>query len=319
MNEFINPAIVSVSQVANGITYPLDRAVDLQAGLVGIFSRYLGCLQSERRFETEALVVTGHSGSGKTKEIGDLLHRFHMSETLLPSGQAARFVEVLLDSKGGWKDLGKVTLEAMGYPITDKTRKTQTEIWRLVGAQAKMQGIVGIHYDEAQHIFSGKSENEQATILDSFKTLVKSHDCPLILILSGVPELSGYVQNLDQLQRKGIYRNFKDIDFSRDDKSIHEIVGSYAIKFDLEVAAELQTADFLHRLASAGAFRWGMVFYITTCAIEVAISAGDRVLTKEHFNEMWVSKTEMHPIATPFTHNDYETMFRREKRFLVSR
>ncbi len=318
MNEFVSPETVNVAKRVNATLFPLERAKALQADLKNVFSRYLGAKHSGRRFEVEAMVVTGQSGSGKTKEIADLVYRFNSSEPQLPNGLPARFVEVLLDKKGGWKDLGKVTLHAMGYPITNKSKLTQPEIWRLVGFQAKAQGIVGIHYDEAQHIFAGKSEVEQEEILDSFKTLLKSYECPLILILSGVPELSGYVRQLDQLMRKATFCHLEDIDFTQDAEIIHDIAYSYASKFGLDVSDELNDGAFLHRLATASAFRWGILIDLTTTAIMHAETMQERALTAGHFNKVWVAKTKMNAIATPFTHPAYETMFRREKLFWVS-
>ncbi|UFE35533.1 ATP-binding protein, partial (plasmid) [Pseudosulfitobacter pseudonitzschiae] len=38
-------------------------------------------------------------------------------------------------------------------------------------------------------------------------------------------------------------------------------------------------------------------------------------LTREHFIDTWVSKTEMNPLATPYTHDSYDTYFRRERPF----
>jgi hypothetical protein len=318
MNEFYSPEIAQIAKEVNTTLFPFERAKTLQADLKRLFSRYVGCVQSGRRFETKALVVTGLSGSGKSEEIADLIFRFNASEQILPNGLPARYVELLLDRKGGWKDLGKETLRAMGYPISEKSRLTQPGIWRLVGFQAKEQGIVGIHYDEAQHIFAGKSEADQEVILDSFKTLLKSHECPLILILSGVPELSGYVRQLDQLMRKTTFCHLDDIDFIHEDEIAHDEVNSYAIKFNLDLSKELHSVDFLRRLATASAFRWGVLIELTTTAIMNAVEKQESILTAEHFNDVWVAKTKMHPIATPFTHAAYETMFRREKLFWVS-
>ncbi|OOY07758.1 ATP-binding protein [Thioclava sp. F36-7] len=151
MNEFVIPEIVALSGGLAARHYPLGRARILQNSFSQLLSRHIGGLQSGARFETGALLVTGPSGAGKSKEIGDLLGRFNASDTRLPSGEKASFACCVLSSKGGWKDLGKHTLRALGYPIHDKARRTQTEIWNLVVDQAKRKGCIGIHYDEAQH------------------------------------------------------------------------------------------------------------------------------------------------------------------------
>ena len=138
----------------------------------------LGRLQSGKGFEARSLLVTGRSGSGKTAEISDMLNRFNETAVRMPDGKDARFASCALEAKGSWKDLGRKTLHALGYPITNKTRRTQFEIWDLVFKQAKLLGVVGIYYDETQHIMRGKSDAEVLSVLDAFKTLMKSQSRP---------------------------------------------------------------------------------------------------------------------------------------------
>ncbi|MCW2303752.1 hypothetical protein M2324_002154 [Rhodovulum sulfidophilum] len=210
----------------------------------------------------------------------------------------------------------------MGYPITNKARKTQFEIWDLVIKQAKLQGVIGIYYDEAQHIMRGKSDAEVLSVLDAFKTLMKSHDWPLMLILSGVPELGDYVEREPQLDRLMTRIEFQEIDLSsapghpaQDYETLNEIVGSYAISAGLDVDASLPTGDFLHRLATAGAFRWGLVIDMVVDAVALAVARREGVVEWSDFVAAWCEKTGMNQLATPFTHDSYERMFRRDKPF----
>ncbi len=323
MTPFVIPEIAELMTRLSGRHYPLSRARELETAFARLFSRHLGSLRGGRRFETECLLVTGPSGSGKTREIADLLHRFNESGLALPDGRPARIIECVLDSKGGWKDLGRKTLHAMGYPVPASSRQTQAEIWERVVGHARLQGIVGIHYDEAQHILRSRNESERLTILDAFKTLMKSHDWPLMLILSGVPELTGYIQEEPQLHRLVTHLRFADIDLSAepdggiapDYNTIHEIVGSYAMAAGLEAGDQLRTEGFYHSLATGAAFRWGNLIKLTFDAAALAAEAGAKILTSEHFIEVWVEKTGMNRAATPFTHEGYRTLFRKDKPF----
>ncbi|MYM56612.1 ATP-binding protein [Thalassovita mangrovi] len=321
-NPFVNQSVVDLNKDLGRQQYPLARAEELQTSFALVFSRHLGCLQSGRRFEARSMLVTGLSGSGKSTEIEGMLKRFKECEVPLPSGVPADFAECLLASKGSWKDLGKKTLHAIGYPLSDTTRKTQFEIWDLVVRQAKLKGIVGIHYDEAQHIMRDKSDKEVLAILDAFKTLMKSHEWPLMLILSGVPELDSYVQREPQLDRLLSRVTFAEIDLcsapgqlAPDYTVLHEIVGSYAMSAGLEVDPGLQTGDFLHRLATAGGFRWGIVIDIVVDAVAHAVGRMGGFLTPEDFVAAWVNKTKMNELATPFTHEAYERVFRNQTLF----
>lgn len=324
-NPFVISSLVDLNADLAQRHFPLARGVKLQQTFAQLFSRHLGLLQSGKQFEAHSLLVTGPSGSGKTTEIDDMLNRFNDSGVPMPGDNRAQFASCVLDAKGSWKDLGRKTLDALGYSITSKTRRTQFEIWNLVILQAKRQGVVGIHYDEAQHIMRGKSEAEVMSVLDAFKTLMKSHDWPLMLILSGVPELGGYVQLEPQLDRLMTRIEFGEIDLNsgegepaQDYHTLNEIVGSYAISAGLDVSGDLQAGDFLHRLATAGAFRWGLVIDLVVDAVAWAKGRQADMMDLSDFVEVWCEKTGMNQIATPFTHEGYDTMFRKDKPFRAS-
>lgn len=342
MNPFIIPEVVNAAEDFNGRHFPLKRADDLQSAFAMMFSAHLGCLNSGDVFESEVLMVTGASGAGKTREIHRLLAKFEQSGSKLPSGQPARVLTCVLDRKGGWKDLGKKTLHAMNFKLSPHARLTQTEIWYLVSTQARLQGIIAIHYDETQHILAGKTEGALEEVLDSFKDILKSKSWPLMLVLSGVPELAYYIPQFQQLARKVSHLTFDDIDFSSgesddspddraardadasigcypdDPAAISEIVQNYAMQAGLDMEEDLYSHDFIHRLATSGAFRWGLVFEITTKAIMIALAEDSPNLKRYHFIEMWVSKTGMNRAATPFTHEGYTTMYRRDAPFRAS-
>ncbi|NDV52001.1 ATP-binding protein [Salipiger sp. PrR003] len=321
-NPFIIPSLANLNADLAQRHFPLARGEELQQTFAQLFSRHLGRLRSGKGFEARSLLVTGLSGSGKTAEISDMLDRFNKSAVPMPDGKQVRFASCVLEAKGSWKDLGRKTLHALGYPITNKTRRTQFEIWDLVIKQAKLQGVIGIYYDEAQHIMRGKSDAEVLSVLDAFKTLMKSHDWPLMLILSGVPELGDYVQREPQLDRLMTRIEFQEIDLSsapghpaQDYETLNEIVGSYAISAGLNVDAGLPTGDFLHRLATAGAFRWGLVIDLVVDAVALAVAKREGVIERSDFVAAWCEKTGMNQLATPFTHDSYERMFRRDKPF----
>lgn len=156
MNEFIIPSVRETAADTVDRIFPLKRAADLTDPFARVFSHHPGCLANGARFETESILLTGQSGSGKSKEISELLKRFNASEIRLPSGQPARFAECILGGTQGWKGLGRNTNKAIGYPLSDKARLTQVQIWERVVIDAKLAGYVGIHYDEAQHVFRKK-------------------------------------------------------------------------------------------------------------------------------------------------------------------
>lgn len=123
-SAFIIPAYADLNTNLAQRHYPLDRSFELQGNFAKLFSRHLGLIRSGQRFEAKGLLVTGPSGTGKTTEISRMLERFNEEAIPLPDGRPAKFASVVLAAKGTWKDLGRTTLAALGYPITDKTRRT---------------------------------------------------------------------------------------------------------------------------------------------------------------------------------------------------
>lgn len=317
MNPFEIKEIVEAEEEFNGRLFPLPRAETLQQEFAKLFSAHLGRLRSGNYFEGEVLVVTGASGSGKTSEIVNMMNNFNATQIALPGGQKARMVSKELDRKGGWKDLGKKTLRAMGYPIEDKIRMTQSAIWERVAFQGRQQGIVSINYDEVQHILSGKEGLALDAELDSFKSILKSKTWPFLLVLSGIPELDDKIQHFEQLGRKVTHVTFADIEYDEEAGTIHEMMSSYALEARLVVADDLNSSDFIHRLATAGAFRWGLVCELVRLAVREAKVRHSAELTRDHFIDSWVSKTEMNPLATPYTHDSYDTYFRRERPYKI--
>lgn len=81
---------------------------------------------------------------------------------------------------------------------------------------------------------------------------------------------------------------------------------------------DLLLIDFIHRPTTAGAFRWGLVFSITKKAVMEALKDHSSTLKRDHYIAMWVNKTKMNHAATPFTHEAYTTVFRRDAPYKAS-
>jgi len=316
MSKFIVEAYRDAAANTASKVYPLVRAAKLKADFARVFSAHLGHLIGGGRFETEGLLVTGPSGTGKTTEIGALICQFNADKIVLPDGSRARFAECVLKGIGTWKDLGKATAKAIGYPLSTKARLTQSENWDIVVREAKLAGVIGIHFDEAQHIFREKSDADRFAVLDSFKTLMKSHDWPLMLIFSGVPDLNDYIEMEPQLHRMLHRIRFNDINIPDDYRTIHEIVGSYALKAGVDVDPDLMSQDFFDRLVAAAAYRWGLLIEITEGAVAGTQLTGTETLVRNNFTDWWVGKTKVSRVATPFTHSDYKTLYRKDHPFM---
>ncbi|WP_171236948.1 AAA family ATPase, partial [Ruegeria sp. HKCCA6837] len=180
--SFINPESFKIGNQLRRAHFTFSRAKPLKAA----FSR---CLEDQFRsqliegVEARGIVVTGNSRVGKSRELKKLINDFNASETQMPDGRPAKVVSCVLSGRVSFKDLGVRTLSALGYE--PRRTRTQEYIWQRVLDQAQGQGVVGIHYDECQHVFE-KDAKSNRIFLDSFKSMMKEPRWPLMLILSGV-------------------------------------------------------------------------------------------------------------------------------------
>lgn len=208
--SYIDEDQAQLTEKTAALYYELPRRKTLDKQLSKRVSVHFGMLRSGCRFESRGLLITGSSRTGKTREINEVIKRFNLERAILPNGLPARFVQCSLSSKLNWKDLGIKALAALGYPMN--SQRPQTYIWGKVLDQAKLQGVIGIHFDECQHMFGSTKEASNRIVLDGFKALKKESSWPpLVLILSGVPELATYVQCYEQLKFLMDPIHFEDI------------------------------------------------------------------------------------------------------------
>jgi hypothetical protein len=254
-------------------------------------------------FEARGMMVTAPSRTGKSHELNHMIKVFHDAEQALPDGRPAYVVQVLLSGRITWKDLGLKILAALDYAA--ERVGTQSEIWRIVRDQAKKLGVIGIHFDEVQHVFSKKKESAtDLKILDSFKTLMKDPEWPLILILSGVPELKAIVDRYEQLSYLLDPISFPKISMKVDKDELIELC--YCLSDAAELDFEpLATDDFLARLVHAGAYRWGLVIELVVTVLSNAVLHGKRDLDVSQFQMAYHQKHGVHLNRPPFSMDDY--------------
>ncbi|MFN3276337.1 MAG: ATP-binding protein [Paracoccus sp. (in: a-proteobacteria)] len=269
----------------------------------------------DRRFEARGLLVTGPSRIGKSAETAHLLAKVNDGSTVMPDGRPANIVSVVLAGTMTWKDLGVHTL-VEGLRLPTKGKVTQREIWDMVRFQAQAQGVHGIHYDECQHIFPKKSAEGRAMILDSFKSLLKHPDWPLMLVLSGVDELVGHIASEEPLAYLLRPVQFLEISLQRpeDQQELNSLCFAYANKAGVDFSA-LSSLDFFRRLNCACGSRWGLFIEMLIDACVTAAGSGASALRSEHFCRVFASGTSLAPGYSPFSIENFEALFTGERMF----
>lgn len=309
--SFINSQEVQIAGPLKAAHYELSRATALRDAFSRCVTDYYTKASSGKDFEANGLLVTGKSRVGKTRELKHLITEFNEANEKMPDGRPARIVPCLLSGKVTWKDLGKRAAAALDYSIDSKYRD-QNYIWEKVIDQARRHGIIGIHFDECQHVFSNGGEKTNPILLDSFKTLLKDSRWPLMLILSGVPVLSSFVQREEQLARLLRPVTFELIDPERDINELMGIAYSYAdlagICFD-----PLSSIDFFRRLSFACTERWGLVIEMIIDALTTCRMQGENEISIDHFSTAYSRIYGTPPGYSPFTVDDYREHFDQAK------
>ena len=308
--EFIDKKRVEASSEAKTGFYPnLPRRQELVDALKWCVTDYYIKASAGQPFEARGILVTGESRVGKTRETRNLLEKLKEGPNIMPDGRPARIVSCELAGSVSWKDLGIKTLEALNYPIDG--RRTQTYIWGEVVNQARQQGVIGIHFDECQHVFTEKNSRTNEIFLDSFKTLLKDSRWPLILILSGVPILAKYIQEYEQLAHLLRPVHFDLIDLRKDAHELNRLVYSYADAVGISFA-QLSHAEFFKRLLCACINRWGLVIELVVEAFALAKLEGAQSCSLDHFVSAFVKTYRLPPAYSPFTVVDFEEAFNPE-------
>ena len=271
-------------------------------------------------FEAKGPIVTGPSRIGKSGEIGKMLEAVNDGSTVMPDGRPAMIEKVTLDGSLSFKELGRRTLkDGLGYgkKASEKisSRANQGDVWDQVFFQAKEQGVVGIHFDECQHIFSGKSPSVRKIVLDSSKSLLKRTDWPLKLILSGVNDLTEYVSEEEQLSyllRPIVFAEIRPND-TADLKEISDLCHLYAGKAGVVFLENLWTSDFTKRLAFCSANRWGLLIELVIDALKIAHFNDAAQVDTEHFCRSFTDRAGFAAGHSPVSIEYYEEAFDTDK------
>ena len=314
MNGFVDMATVGAATPLKSAFFPFARGKDLQKAVGDCITDYYIKVMTGAKFEARGVLVTGRSRVGKSREIEHLIGKLNASDTLMPDGRAAKFISFKLPGRISWKEVGAKTLEKLGYPASG--HRTASYHWDMVRRQAQQKGVIGIHIDEAQHLFSDTGTAGNRVMLDDLKSIQKESDWPLITILSGVPALRAHVEtghesdDRDQLKHLLSMVHFEMIrpDVSEDINELNMLAYTYAEKAQINFDA-LSSIDFLRRLAFACSNRWGLVVEMIITALVICKVAGSSTASRNHFDQAFCKIHICEPGCTPFSVDDYENFF----------
>lgn len=310
---FVNPEKLVIAKCLKAAHFAFPRAEELVRAFQKCVEEYY-LNQEIADLEVRGLIVTGQSRVGKSRELKKLIRDFNSSETLMPDGRPAKIVSCVLSGRITYKDLGIKTLTALGYDL--QRNRTQEYIWERVLDQAAGQGVIGIHYDECQHVF-GEGSKSNRIFLDSFKSMMKEPRWPMMMILSGVPSLANYIKSYEQLDELMDPVHFTTIKIQRDKEQLAELLFTFADEVDIEIEP-LVTSEFLARLDHACSHRWGLVIELLIQTLVEAKLMGKSQLDVHDFAKQFAAKKGIPKQYSPFTAPDFMEAFDPQRLFALN-
>ncbi|EPX80950.1 TniB family NTP-binding protein [Litoreibacter arenae] len=255
----------------------LDRLIEFsqvpgEAGKPVIFTR---------TGETRGIILVDGAGGGKTSLIDKALRNHPALET---SSSALRpWIGVSVPSPATLKSLGRAILSQTGYAAVSD-RKPVWDIWALVRNRLKVLGTVVLWIDEAHDLFHSDARHEVNKTLRMLKALMQGEGA-VIVVLSGIEALWDIASFDDQVRRRYAKLELPKVTLASHGDDLTSIVEGYCDRVGLRLQ---ETEDLLPRLIYASRGRFGRCIEFTVHAIEVALSRGHEVLTRDHFAEAWV-------------------------------
>ncbi|WP_420024054.1 TniB family NTP-binding protein (plasmid) [Cereibacter azotoformans] len=289
--------------ILKGHYFEMPRAETLDAALAAAVEDFDAGNLTGEHFEGTGLVVVGESGTGKTREINQALKRFASDPAPLECGLQRRFLQLALVGETTWKALGIELLKELGFPIT--ARRTEHEIWSRVRTQLKGQGVWLIHIDECQHMFETLGANETRKVLNSIKTAMKHRDWPMVMILSGIPELLDKVNSDPQFHNLMTPIHLDRFDPNGDD--LNEIDSAFvglaeAVNADI---GEVRNEDVYLRMSYACLDLYGRVFRFMV-DVFASLPNGQNKVTRDFLAARYAFHTGCMPAHNVFIRDDYE-------------
>lgn len=254
-----------------------------------------------------ALFIVGEAGSGKTtaveKHISKRLEfrpRTLADETVyspLVSSEAPKPLTVKAFAKVGLKDLG--------YEIHND-RMSGPDLFDLWKDQLREQRVLFLWIDELQHILSGDKIKELQTVADVIKSLLQIPGWPLHLILSGVPELAGFLHQSGmtnrQLKERSKVIELRKMTFPEDIVVMTKIVEKIiSVEAGLIPDPNVLLVEFIHRLLHASSGAFGSMIQTTRHTCEIALRRDSGIVGADTFAAAYAFESGCRPSQNIFT------------------
>lgn len=253
------------------------------------------------RPEARCLLVTGDSGSGKSRTVAEILSKeVGLSGFGIPRS-GCPVVRVTAPSPCTLNNLGRAISAAVGYTYRTPTR--ESSVWAELPGRIERARVTCIVIDELQHLTATANRAELVKVRDTLKSLMIDERWPVALVLLGLPTVEDVIAEDTQVWRRKRVIRFEKLRQPDDDAIVADVVAALAVAAKLPLAPDASRA-LVPALVSAAGWAFGTAIEITLDAIEEALFADSPVLTLDHFADVYESRSGCSLEDNPFVGAD---------------
>ena len=249
------------------------------------------------RREGGTIVLVGELGAGKSLALKRLVarHPVFPGYCVPRSGCAAIYVRV--PSYCTYKALGRITLRQLGLPI--KGNPPAHIVWEKVFERLEHLRNVVLHFDEMHNVTDEADEDEIKHVRNMLKTLATSPTWPIIVLISGLPDLIDLTQPISEISRRCKHMEFASLKLPDDIATVEHALTDIAGLANMTVNASTFDA-LVPRLIHAALYQLGTSIELSQQAINLALKQGATEVVKEHFATVFAARTGCVAPDNPF-------------------
>ncbi len=249
------------------------------------------------RREGAAMVLIAESGAGKTFALKRLVgrHPAFPGYCVPRSGCAATYVRVPASST--YKAVARITLRELGLPI--KGNPPAHIIWEKVYERLEGLGVLVMHFDEMHNLLKSATDEEISEMRNVVKTLVTSPSWPIVVVISGLPEVINLTQPIDEIRRRCKHFEFISLRLPDDIALVEHAILDLAEIANLRLDATEHEA-LVPRLIHAALYQLGTSIELSHEAIDLALKGASSSLNREHFATAFAGRTGCAAPDNPF-------------------
>jgi hypothetical protein len=136
------------------------------------------------------------------------------------------------------------------------------------------------------------------------KTMAVSPTWPVLLIISGLPELVDFTRSITEIRRRCRYIDFASLNLPNDIAMMDVMAKNLAELAQLSLISTDMDA-LIPRLIHAGLYQFGIVIELIQQAIDGALKSGGKSLTPMHFANAFARRTGIVAPRNPFLAPDW--------------